>query len=454
MKRVMFVARPSQDSAYLSACPPGEVLTRHRISMLMKTARHTVKDFPSPVRLVAMSAGRAGDARPRGMLGPDEDVHLLSDLQAACTIMLARPAADTTQRFKVAERLWVLYHERFTAQGCQRDSLSRFAVEQLLDRRPRRFLTMSLFLSCTLASGCLVQQRTQRLALVPIRSCDADVYTDITGQHVSRQHRLDLRELDKDAGEQAATLSLSDFTSRPKFSATAQGILERSMRPRGHPSTRRRLDPVRISCPFRFLNRCVTEQGEIGWTPKRGATAFLGSEAGIDDATRTLLCLVRQPAQACCTLGVALRLWSLGKVLRAILQRICAIPVQAVPGFLSLAGVRLNLDRVGTCDAGEFRSLCHTHCLGTSQYGDLHFPHRSGFCGLRGYQTWPQRRHVNCGNLSAFVMYFRVHYKKEKVNPSQEKIIRSRGQSRRTGFSATQPKLYARRRALAQCQLS
>ena len=66
--------------------------------------------------------------------------------------------------------------------------------------------------------------------------------------------------------------------------------------------------------------------------------------------------------------------------------------------FFGLARIGFNFQRVGTSDAGSF------HRLGTSQYGDLHFPQRSGFSGFLGYQTCPQRRQVNRGNLSVFAM--------------------------------------------------
>ena len=74
--RIMFFSRGLlKIPAYLSACPPSEVDRRHCVGMSHEVTAHTVKRFSPPVRFLAVSAGRAGDARPCRPLLENECPH-------------------------------------------------------------------------------------------------------------------------------------------------------------------------------------------------------------------------------------------------------------------------------------------------------------------------------------------------------------------------------------------
>lgn len=389
MTRIVFFTRPSQDRLDLSACPPSEILRCAHVSVRTVATPDAMKRFPSPVRLVTVSARRAGDTRPCRMLRPDEDADFFRDLRAPSSEMLSGPTADSSMRSKISQRFKALDDQNFSGLGRQRDGLSCLAVEQLLDCGSIRFLDVPLSSSFRLPSRGLLQKGTQALALVAVRPGDADVHADITGNDIGGQSRLDLRELDKGPCNQSALLPLPDFTGRAEFPATAQGILQRAVGLCRDGWTCRGLNPVGIACALRVADCRVTEQGKISGAVKRVSRGFLRREACVDNPPRPLLRLIGNPAQACRALRVAFRVGSLGVILCAVTQHIPAIPILAVPDLLRFAGVSFDLERVGTNYFGVFRHGrlfgFFNFSRGTFQFGEWHalFAHTVGF-GIRG----------------------------------------------------------------------
>lgn len=390
MTRIMFFTRPSQDRLDLSACPSSEVDPGKNVSVSRMTTAYACKDFSSPVRLVTMSARRAGDARPGGPLFPDKNPSdFLSDLPDARTKMLTRPTADTPRRLEVADGFTGFNHERFARASRQRDGLSCLAIQQLLDCGARRFLQMPLSSPFRLPSRRLLQEGTQGLALIPIAPRHADVHPDITGDDIRRQDRLDLGELDKDPCNQPAFLPLPDFAGRPELPPTTQSILQSFMSLCRHGFARRWCNPVGVTCTPGFFDRRVTEQREVSRALKWVSRGFLRCKPRVDDAACPLLRLIGDPAQARRTLRVTLGVRSLGVILRAVIQRVPAIPILAVPGLLRFAGVGFDLQRIGANDARRF------HSLGVFQSGEWHLAQTRtlGFRGIHGRlknsQSWP-----------------------------------------------------------------
>lgn len=390
MRRIIFLRGLLKIPAYLSACPSGEIPCRCHVCMGSVAAADAHKHFPSPVRLLAVPTGRAGHTRPGGVLRPYEDTDFFRDLRAPCSKMLPGPTADRPVRSKISQRLWALYNQDSPGSGRKRYGLSRFAVKQLFDCRPRRFLMMSLPLLFLSALYRLVHHGTQRLRLIPIRPGHANVHADITGNDISGQHRLDLGELDKDPRDQPALLPLAHLTGRPELSPTSQGVLEGAVRLGRHGGTRRRLDPVGKRRTLRFLNLGVTEQGKVCRTVKRFTRGFFRREARVDNAARPLLRLIGNPAQTCRALRVALfRVGSLVEVFPAVVQRVQPVPIRGIPRLLRLAGVGFDLERIGADYSGRFRHGrlfgFFNFSRGTFQFGEWHvlLGQTVGF-GMRG----------------------------------------------------------------------
>lgn len=363
--------------AYLSACPPSEILCRVHVRMGLVATADTREHFPSPVRLLAVTAGQAGHARPCRVLLENEGPDFLTDLEAPSSEVLPGPTADTPRRLKVADGFTGFDHQAFPGLSRKRYGFSCFAVEQLLDRCSVRFLQMSLPSAFRLPSRGLLQEGAQRLGRVSIRPRHPDVHPDITGNDISGQHGLHARELHTHPRHQPAFLPLPDFAGRPELPPTTQSILQSFMSLCRHGFARRWCNPVGVTRTPGFLNRGVTEHGEISRTVKRFTRGFLRREARIDNPACPLLRLIGDPAQARRTLRVTLGVRSLGVILRAVLQHVQAIPILAVPGLLRFAGVRFDLQRVGANDARRF------HSLGVFQSGEWHLA-QTRTLGFRG----------------------------------------------------------------------
>ena len=96
--------------SYLSARPPGKVDPCNYVSMATMTTANALKDFPLPVRLVTVSAGRAGDARPSGMLRPYwflcGHIPPLKNLPQLQFQQSTRYSSDTELLFKKKRNAW------------------------------------------------------------------------------------------------------------------------------------------------------------------------------------------------------------------------------------------------------------------------------------------------------------------------------------------------------------
>lgn len=342
MRRIMFYRGLREILPYPSACPQSEIVRCVDIRMGSIPTRNADKRLTLTRGFIRMLLRQARNARPSRKLLPHVDPQLLSDLLASRTKVLPRPTPDTARGLKVAERPQAFDDQRSVSLGRQRDGLSRFAVEQLLDRCSIRFSLMSLALSFRAFQSRLTQQRPQRLGFVPVTPRQADVYADIAGQDICREDGLDAGELHEDTGKEIAVLSNADLARRPERRATAKRILEPPVCLRGDMPARRWLDPIRIRRAFRFLNLRVTGQREVRGAGKRLPAGLLRDIARVNNAPRSLLCLVRQPAQAFRALRLPLG-FPLRVVLCAVVQRVAPVPVTRIAGSFRLAGVRLNL---------------------------------------------------------------------------------------------------------------
>lgn len=421
MKRIMFFSRgPIKIHPYLSARPSGEVDRGDCVSMSNEVTAHTVKRFPSPVRLVAVTARQACDARPCRPLLPDKDhSEFLSDLPDALTKVTTRPTPDAARGLEVGQWLMVFEYKGFPCTGRQHDGLSCFAIEQLLDRSFVRFLVMPLLLPGSVPLSCLAHDWTQRLALIPVRPSDADVHTNVTRQYVSRQRRRDFGELHKDTGMQTPVFALSHFAGGAELAATSDRILQGPMRRCWDRWAGGNAHPVRIARTFRFFERGVTEQREVSRTLKRLARGFLAREARVDDAPCALLRLVGNPAQAGRTLCLSFGLSPLGEILRAVVQRVEPIPMRGIAGLFRFARVRLDLQHVRAQDT---RGL---HDFGTSHFADLHLGQiRTSRC--RGCHVWPQRLQSNGFGKEIFISHENTYRKDKTQGHPGTHITRSR----------------------------